>query len=81
MVEGARLEIVCTPKGYRGFESHSIRHYKKTLPLRRGFLVTVGSIFNTGLGTILFFAPLIIWAALIALANKITDQGKDIHDR
>ena len=24
--EGARLEIVCTPKGYRGFESHSVRH-------------------------------------------------------
>jgi hypothetical protein len=26
LVEGARLEIVCTPKGYRGFESHSLRH-------------------------------------------------------
>lgn len=25
VVEGARLEIVCTPKGYREFESHSIR--------------------------------------------------------
>ncbi len=26
VVEGARLEIVCTSKGYREFESHSIRH-------------------------------------------------------
>lgn len=25
MVEGARLESVCTPKGYRGFESPSLR--------------------------------------------------------
>ena len=30
MVEGARLEIVCTSKGYREFESHSIRQSKKT---------------------------------------------------
>ena len=26
MVEGARLESVYTSKGYRGFESHSLRH-------------------------------------------------------
>lgn len=32
MVEGARLEIVYTPKGYPGFESLSIRHLYKTLP-------------------------------------------------
>ncbi len=25
--DGARLEIVCTPKGYRGFESHSVRQF------------------------------------------------------
>ncbi len=25
VVEGARLESVYTPKGYRGFESHSLR--------------------------------------------------------
>ena len=31
VVEGARLEIVCTPKAYRGFESLSIRHYKNAL--------------------------------------------------
>ena len=31
MVEGARLEIVYTPKGYPGFESLSIRHLYKTL--------------------------------------------------
>ena len=24
--EGARLESVCTSKGYRGFESHSLRN-------------------------------------------------------
>ncbi len=30
VVEGARLEIVCTPKGYRGFESHPIRHLEET---------------------------------------------------
>ena len=30
--EGARLEIVCTPKGYRGFESHSVRHLQKDTP-------------------------------------------------
>ena len=29
VVEGARLEIVCTSKGYREFESHSIRQSKK----------------------------------------------------
>ncbi len=29
VVEGARLEIVCTPKGYRGFESLSIRHLQQ----------------------------------------------------
>ncbi len=27
--EGARLEIVCTLKGYRGFESHSLRQIIK----------------------------------------------------
>ena len=27
VVEGARLESACTPKGYRGFESHSLRRY------------------------------------------------------
>ncbi len=27
VVEGARLEIVCTSKAYREFESHSIRHF------------------------------------------------------
>jgi hypothetical protein len=27
-VEGARLESVYTPKGYRGFESHSLRHLR-----------------------------------------------------
>lgn len=32
VVEGARLEIVCTPKGYRGFESLSIRHLQKNTP-------------------------------------------------
>jgi hypothetical protein len=26
VVEGARLESAYTPKGYRGFESHPIRH-------------------------------------------------------
>ena len=26
VVEGARLESACTPKGYRGFESHSLRN-------------------------------------------------------
>ena len=30
VVEGARLEIVCTSKGYREFESHSIRQQKNT---------------------------------------------------
>src|SRR6266540_327545 len=25
LVESARLESVCTPKGYRGFESHPLR--------------------------------------------------------
>ncbi len=29
-VEGARLESVCTPKGYRGFESHPIRQYSSS---------------------------------------------------
>ena len=32
VVEGARLEIVCAPKAYRGFESLSLRHYNKALP-------------------------------------------------
>ena len=27
VVEGARLLSVCTPKGYRGFESLSLRHF------------------------------------------------------
>jgi hypothetical protein len=27
-VEGARLEIVCTPKEYRGFESPPLRHVR-----------------------------------------------------
>ena len=26
VVEEARLESVCTPKGYHGFESHSLRN-------------------------------------------------------
>ena len=28
-VEGARLEIVCTPKEYRGFESPPLRHVRE----------------------------------------------------
>jgi hypothetical protein len=31
VVEGARLESVYTPKGYRGFESHSLRKRVNTL--------------------------------------------------
>ena len=27
LAEGARLEIVYTPKGYLGFESPSLRHF------------------------------------------------------
>ncbi len=27
VVEGARLESVCTPKGYRGFESLPLRYF------------------------------------------------------
>ncbi len=30
VVEGARLEIVYTPKGYRGFESHPLRFVKNS---------------------------------------------------
>ena len=34
-VEGARLEIVYTSKGYRGFKSHSLRQVKhETNPSR-----------------------------------------------
>ena len=29
VVEGARLESVCTPKGYQGFESLSLRYCRK----------------------------------------------------
>ena len=29
VVEGARLESVCTPQGYRGFESLSLRNKTK----------------------------------------------------
>ncbi len=32
VVEGARLEIVCASKAYRGFESLSLRHYNRALP-------------------------------------------------
>lgn len=38
VVEGARLEIVCTPKAYREFESHSIRHTTKPT-FKVGFVV------------------------------------------
>ena len=38
VVEGARLEIVCTSKAYREFESHSIRHFLyKEHPILRVF--------------------------------------------
>ena len=36
MVEGARLESVCTSKGYRGFESRSLR--KKLITILRRLL-------------------------------------------
>ncbi len=39
MVEGARLESVCTPKGYRGFESRSLR--KTATPFCSEFKETV----------------------------------------
>ena len=39
MVEGARLEIVCTSKAYRGFESLSIRHLQQNPPFAEGFVV------------------------------------------
>ena len=38
MVEGARLEIVCASKAYRGFESLSLRHLQK-YPLCAGVFV------------------------------------------
>ena len=38
VVEGARLEVVCTSKAYRGFESLSIRHSQKSSP-RGSFFV------------------------------------------
>ena len=37
MVEGARLESVCTPKGYQGFESLSLRNllfYRELIELQ-----------------------------------------------
>ena len=32
LAEGARLEIVCTSKAYRGFESLSLRHFYRHQP-------------------------------------------------
>lgn len=41
MVEGARLEILCTPCGYRGFKSLPLRQFmiKGKLPIGGFFLV------------------------------------------
>ena len=35
MVEGARLEIVCTSKGYLGFKSLTLRHKKEPKATRK----------------------------------------------
>ncbi len=44
LVERARLEIVYTPKGYRGFESPLLRHRKNPLitPIRGFFINFTG---------------------------------------
>lgn len=34
MVEGARLEILCTPCGYRGFKSLPLRQFIENLNIR-----------------------------------------------
>ena len=39
VVEGARLEIVCASKAYRGFESLSLRQLQQN-PHKAGFVVT-----------------------------------------
>ena len=38
VVEGARLEIVCASKAYRGFESLSLRQLQK-MPTNSGFFL------------------------------------------
>ena len=43
VVEGARLEIVCTSKAYREFESHSIRHFFYKTPLSWVFFCVQGT--------------------------------------
>lgn len=37
MVEGARLEILCTPRGYRGFKSLPLRQFLKAKSIPRSF--------------------------------------------
>ena len=39
LVERARLEIVYTPQGYRGFESLLLRHKKRTQSFQIGFFL------------------------------------------
>gem|GEM_PF-6561797 len=39
MAESARLLNGYTPKGYRGFESHPLRHFKRETPVKWGFVV------------------------------------------
>ena len=41
MAEEARLESVCTPKGYREFESRSLRKDKESSPARKRRAVLV----------------------------------------
>ena len=52
MVEEARLESVCTPKGYHEFESHPLRFNQKQ-PCERFFRKAV--LFSTGCFLILHF--------------------------
>lgn len=53
LVERARLEIVYTPQGYRGFESLLLRHLKRTkkmfsakTPILSGFFAALKAVFS-----------------------------------
>ena len=89
MVEGARLESVCTPKGYRGFESHSLRKkpYRSgsyeiyarfyTIDVDRVFFCSINSRYENSLESYSFLALLLYKAVSVHMVLRLT--GSENH--
>ena len=80
MVEGARLESVCTPKAYRGFESLPLRQLRKRPVLGPVFFVTR---WREGMSNRIRTSPfvLVLLTIFVSVASGCASAGGDGEPR